>query len=40
MQYQRELEHLEKENKVLKQRLLIRDIDEQRRAKKLKVSEF
>lgn len=36
-QYQRELERLEKENKMLKQRLLLSDKGEQRRLKKLKV---
>ncbi|KAI6184100.1 hypothetical protein M3Y97_00560200 [Aphelenchoides bicaudatus] len=37
-QYQRELERLEKENKILKQRLLLSDKGEQRRLKKLKRS--
>lgn len=37
MQYQRELERLEKENKLLKQRLLLSDKGEQKRLKKLKV---
>lgn len=36
-QYQRELERLEKENKLLKQRLLLSDKGEQKRLKKLKV---
>ncbi|KAH7727140.1 dynamin-like protein [Aphelenchoides avenae] len=38
LQYQRELERLEKENKVLKQRLLLKDGGEQKRLKKLKRS--
>ncbi|CAD5215377.1 unnamed protein product [Bursaphelenchus xylophilus] len=38
LQYQRELERLEKENKILKQRLLLKDKGELKRLKKLKVS--
>ncbi|KAI6172049.1 Abnormal pharyngeal pumping family member [Aphelenchoides besseyi] len=38
MQYQREVERLEKENKILKQRLLLSDKGEQKRMKKLKRS--
>uniref|UniRef100_A0A7E5A114 Dynamin-like GTPase OPA1, mitochondrial n=1 Tax=Panagrellus redivivus TaxID=6233 RepID=A0A7E5A114_PANRE len=38
MQYQRELEALEKENKGLKQRLLLKDSGEQRRLRKIKRS--
>uniref|UniRef100_A0A915EI15 Dynamin-type G domain-containing protein n=1 Tax=Ditylenchus dipsaci TaxID=166011 RepID=A0A915EI15_9BILA len=38
MQYQRELELLEKENKILKQRMLLKDSGEQKRQKKLKQS--
>ncbi|CAD5210964.1 unnamed protein product [Bursaphelenchus okinawaensis] len=38
MQYQRELESLEKENKTLKQRLLLKDKGELKRLKKLKRS--
>lgn len=37
-QYQRELERLEKENKVLKQRLLLSDDKAATRLKRLKVS--
>jgi hypothetical protein len=38
MQYQRELEALEKENKNLKQRLLLKDALELNRRKKIKVN--
>ncbi|KAI6242784.1 hypothetical protein M3Y99_00185600 [Aphelenchoides fujianensis] len=38
MQYQHEIERLEKENKLLKQRLLLSDKGEQKRMKKLKRS--
>lgn len=38
MQYQRELELLERENKILKQKFLLKDAGEQKRLKKLKVS--
>lgn len=38
MQYQREIERLEKENKGLKQRLLLKDVGEQKRLKKIKRS--
>lgn len=39
-QYQRELERLEKENKVLKQRLLLSDDKAAIRLKRLKVYNF
>lgn len=38
MQYQRELERVEKENKALKQRLLLKDSGELKRLKKIKHS--
>jgi hypothetical protein len=39
LQYQRELEQLEKDNKNLKQRLLLKDAGEIRRQKKIKVCQ-